>query len=421
MSGVSPIQTIEIALSRMAQRSDDRVWISRVGDTRLRERAKALESLGPIGRPLYGLTFAVKDNIDMAGLPTTAGCPAFAYTPSCSAPVVARLEQAGAILIGKTNMDQFATGLVGTRSPYGVPKNPFDPAYIPGGSSSGSAVAVAAGLVDFSLGTDTAGSGRVPAGFNDIVGIKPSLGLIDTAGVVPACRSLDCVSIFARTVDNGWRVFRAVSPVGELPSPARFAFAVPREADLEFFGDTEYSRLYRGAVARLSALGGTKHEINYRPFAQAAALLYSDAGVAERVAAVGDFVRDHPDAVHPITRAVIERGRNASAADVWRLLEKRDALRTVVRTTLNGIDALVLPTAPTIYRIAEVEADPVALNTNLGTYTNFVNMMDMAAIAVPAGFRADGLPFGITFIAASGHDAQIAGIAWRFERAVGSS
>jgi allophanate hydrolase len=414
---LTPREAIETALRRIAARGDDRVWISRRGEAELRERAPILEAAGPAGRPLYGLTFAVKDNIDVAGMPTTAGCPAFAYTPTRSAPVVARLEAAGAMLVGKTNMDQFATGLVGTRSPYGVPANAFHPAFIPGGSSSGSAVAVAARLVDFALGTDTAGSGRVPAGFNAIVGLKPSIGLIDTTGVVPACRSLDCVSIFARTVDEAWRAFgAAAASVTPLPETGRFIFAVPRRADLKFFGDADYERLYHAAIARLESSGGTQREIDYAPFAEAAALLYSDAGVAERVAAFGDFVAAHPDAVLPVTRAVIERGRAATAVDVWRLLEKRDALRRTIGAALQGADALVLPTAPTIYRVAEVEADPIALNTNLGTYTNFVNLMDMAAIAVPAGFRADGLPFGITFIAPAGQDAPLASLAREFER-----
>jgi allophanate hydrolase len=416
MRSVTPSEAVEAALQRIAARGEDRVWISRRGEGELRDHARKLEAQGGTGRPLYGLTFAVKDNIDVAGLPTTAGCPGFAYAPQVSAPVVTRLETAGAILIGKTNMDQFATGLVGTRSPYGVPANVFHPEFIPGGSSSGSAVAVAAKLVDFSLGTDTAGSGRVPAGFNNLVGLKPSIGLIDTAGVVPACRSLDCVSIFARTVDEAWHAFAAAASVAPLAEAQRFNFAVPRRQDLKFFGDTEYERLYHAAIARLESLGGTKREIDYAPFADAAALLYSDAGVAERVVAVGDFVTAHPDAVLPVTRAVIERGRAATAVDVWRLLDKRDELRRRIDAIMQGVDTLVLPTAPTIYRIAEVEADPIALNTNLGTYTNFVNLMDMAAIAVPAGFRADGLPFGLTFIAPAGQDARLAGLARTFER-----
>jgi allophanate hydrolase len=416
MKRVTPTEAIETALRRIAARGEDRVWISRRGEDELRGRAAELEKDGAVGRPLYGLTFAAKDNIDVAGMPTTAGCPGFAYAPQASAPVVTRLEAAGAILVGKTNMDQFATGLVGTRSPYGVPANVFNPEFVPGGSSSGSAVAVAAELVDFSLGTDTAGSGRVPAAFNNLVGLKPSIGLIDTAGVVPACRSLDCVSIFARTVDEAWRAFAVAASVAPLPKASRFTFAVPRREDLKFFGDTEYERLYHAAIARLESLGGTKHEIDYAPFADAAALLYSDAGVAERVAAVGDFVATHPDAVLPVTRAVIERGRAATAVDVWRLLEKRDALRRRIDAIMQGVDTLVLPTAPTIYRLAEVEADPIALNTNLGTYTNFVNLMDLAAIAVPAGFRADGLPFGITYIAPAGQDAKLAELARTFER-----
>ena len=415
----NPTRIVEEVLRRVAARGDDHVWIARVGEADLRQRAATLERLGAENRPLFGATFAVKDNIDVAGMPTTAACPDFAYTPARSAAVVDRLEAAGAILIGKTNLDQFATGLVGTRSPYGIPENPHDAAYIPGGSSSGSAVAVAARLVDFALGTDTAGSGRVPAGFNAIVGIKPSIGLIPTDGVVPACRSLDCVSIFAPTLADGMRVLQvaAQAPVGAMSAPGRFDFAVPRADALRFFGDAEYERLFVAAVARLEYLGGRRCEIDYAPFAEAAACLYSDAGVAERVAAVGEFLRDQPGSVLPVTRAIIERGRNATGADVYRMQERLAALRVRVAAVLAEFDVLALPTAGTIYRIAEVEADPIALNTNLGYYTNFVNPMNLAAIAIPAGFRRDGLPFGITFVAPSGQEARIASVALKFEHA----
>jgi allophanate hydrolase len=270
-------------------------------------------------------------------------------------------------------------------------------------------------LVDFALGTDTAGSGRVPAGFNGIVGIKPTFGLISTAGVVPARRSLDCVSIFARDVREGWRVFDCLAgPAATLAEPARFNFVVPRDADLRFFDDKEYERLFGAALDRLEAIGGRRRDIDYAPFREAAATLYSDPGVAERVAAFGDFLRAHPDSVHPIIREVIEPGYNATAVDVYRMQDRLAELRKVVATSLAGVDAMVVPTAPTIYRVADVAAEPIKLNSNLGIYTNFVNPLNLAAIAVPAGFRADGLPFGITLVAPAGHDARIGGIALKF-------
>ena len=435
-----PSEVIDEVLRRVASQGDDRVWISSVPDDALRRRAQALDRTlqdgGAARLPLFGAPFAVKDNIDVAGLPTTAACPDFAYVPNDSATVVRRLEAAGAIVIGKTNLDQFATGLVGTRSPYGVPRNPFDPDYIPGGSSSGSAVAVATGSVAFALGTDTAGSGRVPAAFNNLVGMKPTIGLASTAGVVPACRSLDCVSVFALTVTDGMRVlwvlaepdeadpFSRMAPAGFAldavpPPPLAFAFAVPSAADLQFCGDAEYERLFAAAIARMEAIGGQRRDIAFEPFASAAGILYSDAGVAERVAAIGDFLRDHPASVLPVTRAIIERGRNASAVDVYRARERLAALRSQAMAALAGADLLLVPSAPTIYRLAEIERDPVALNTTLGTYTNFVNPMDMAAIAVPSGFTRAGLPFGVTLIGRAFTEPMLAGVAAALERASG--
>ncbi len=431
----TPGEIVEEVLRRIAARGADNVWIARVPEAAVRARAAELDKImraGGAGRlALFGLPFAVKDNIDVAGLPTTAACPDFAYEPENSATSVRLLEAAGAICIGKTNLDQFATGLVGTRSPYGVARNPFDADYIPGGSSSGSAVAVASGLVAFALGTDTAGSGRVPAGFNNVVGVKPTIGLVSAAGVVPACRSLDCVSVFAPTVVDGMRVLAALAapdaadpfsraaPAGwtaaSEAAPPSFSFAVP--AAPEFFGDAEYARLFAAAVDRMPAVGGTAREIDYAPFAAAADILYSDAGVAERVAAVGDFLRDHPDSVLPVTRAIIERGRHAKAVDVYRARERLAALRAAAMAELDGADFLLVPTAPTIYRIADVERDPVALNTRLGTYTNFVNPMDLCAIAVPSGFTVAGLPFGVTLIGRAFAEPRLAAFAASFERA----
>jgi len=432
-----PSSVIEELLARIAAHGDDHVWIGRVPEAALRARASALDEAQRKGNaaalPLFGVPYAVKDNIDVAGLPTTAACPDFAYVPEIAATAVRRLDEAGAILVGKTNLDQFATGLVGIRSPYGVPSNPFDPAFIPGGSSSGSAVAVAAGLVPFALGTDTAGSGRVPAAFNNVVGVKPSIGLVSAHGVVPACRSLDCVSVLALTVQDGMQVLDVLAGSDEAdpfsrepparfslrpaPLPRTFDFAMPAAADLNFFGNGDYERLFAEAVARVEVMGGRRREIAFDPFARTAAALYSDAGVAERVAAVGDFLRDHPHSVLPVTRAIIERGRNVPAAEVYHLRERLAALRSRAMASLGSAAFLMVPTTPTIYRIAEVERDPVALNANLGLYVSFVNLMDLAAIAVPSGFTNEGLPFGVSLIGRSFSEPMLAGFAAAFARA----
>jgi allophanate hydrolase len=407
-------------LANIARAPDRRAWITLLPRERVLEYAAALAKRDPTTLPLYGIPFAIKDNIDLEGVPTTAGCPDFAYTPERSAFVVDRLIAAGAIPIGKTNLDQFATGLVGTRSPYGAGRNSFNPDYISGGSSSGSAIAVAAGLVSFSLGTDTAGSGRVPAAFNNIVGLKATCGALSTSGVVPACRSLDCVSVFALSADDAQRVLgvaavfdpndpysRAVSPI----SPG-LRFGVPRPAQLEFFGDTEYARLFNEAVARLEFLGGTRVEIDFEPFLATARLLYAGPWVAERYCAVGDFL----DSMLPVTRQIIAGGRTPSAADTFRAQYRLMELRRATEQAWADMDVLLTPTAGTIYRIAEVEADPIGLNSNLGYYTNFVNLLDLAAVAVPAGFRSDGLPFGVTLVGRAGSDANLLSLAGRLHR-----
>jgi allophanate hydrolase len=406
----------------------DPVWILRLPRADVLERARALDALAPAQRalmPLFGVPFAVKDNIDVAGVPTTAACPAFAYVPERSATVVERLERAGAVLIGKTNLDQFATGLVGTRSPYGVPVNPFDARYIPGGSSSGSAVAVARGLVTFALGTDTAGSGRVPAGFNGIVGCKPTVGIISTAGVVPACRSIDCVSIFARSVDDARDVLdvaaaedvrdpfsrpRAASPP---PIGERFAFAVPQPDQRIFCGDAEAERSFADALQRLEAAGGTPVEVDLTPCFEAAAMLYSDAFVAERTAAVGDFVAAHPHDVLDVTRTIIEGGNRFSAADAFRAQYRLRELKARAASIFTRAPLLVVPTSPTIYTLEQIAADPFALNATLGTYTNFVNFFDLCALAIPSGRYASGIPIGITLIAPAFADDVLAAFAAR--------
>ncbi|HXM80784.1 MAG TPA: allophanate hydrolase [Burkholderiales bacterium] len=409
-----PSQTVAGILERITQRGADRVWIHRIARAQLETRAAELERRGPQGLPLYGIPFAIKDNIDVAGHPTTAACAEFAYVARETSPVVEALLGAGAILLGKTNLDQFATGLVGVRSPYGVPANTFNPEYIPGGSSSGSAVAVAAGLASFSLGTDTAGSGRVPAAFNNIVGHKPTRGLLSSRGLVPACRSLDCVSILALTASDAAAVLRCArgfdaadpfsrretAPARALPrSFAGCRFGVPREDQLEFFGNRDTPRLFESFIKKLSEMGGERVDIDFAPFFETARLLYEGPWVAERYVAIREFIERSPQALHPVTLGIISGATRHSAIDAFTAFYRLAGLQRRAASAWNEVDILVTPTAGTIYRIAEVEADPVRLNSNLGYYTNFMNLLDLSAIAVPAGFQRDGLPFGVTLIA----------------------
>ena len=405
------------------------VWIARLTRQQVLAYAQALDAKSPDSLPLYGVPFAIKDNIDLAGMPTTAGCPDYAYTPSESAFVVKRLIDAGAVPIGKTNLDQFATGLVGTRSPYGACENAFDGAYVSGGSSSGSAVAVASGLVSFSLGTDTAGSGRVPAGFNNVIGLKPTCGNVSARGVVPACQSIDCVSMFALTADDAARVLAVATgydagdvysrkvPSGATRRPQPFSFGVPRAEQLEFFGDAEYARLFNEAVARLESLGGQRIEIDFAPFRAAAKLLYEGAFIAERYVAVGEFIERQPESVHPVTRQLIAASRTLTAADAFRSQHRLMEAKRAATEAWGDIDVLITPTTGTIYRIADVNADPIRLNANLGYYTNFVNFLDLAAVATPAGFRSDGLPFGVTLVGAAWSESQLLALADRLHRA----
>jgi allophanate hydrolase len=383
----------------------DATWILKISPDQRRSSSAG---------PLAGKTFAVKDNIDVAGLPTTAACPEFAYVARETAPAVQRLIDAGAVLVGKTNLDQFATGLVGVRSPYGVPGNAFNADYIPGGSSSGSAVAVATGQVDFSLGTDTAGSGRVPAAFNNLFGLKPTKGLISTRGVVPACRSLDCVSIFSRTAAEArsvldvMRGFDAADPFSRPASPPpramprsfeRCRIGVPRASQLEFFGNDEAAALFHAFLSRARDLGGEISEIDFAPFLETARLLYEGPWVAERYAAIREFIERKPEALHPVTRQIIGGATRHRAVEAFQAYYRLQELRRAVAPVWSEIDVLLTPTAGTIYKVSEVEADPVRLNSNLGYYTNFMNLLDLAAVAVPAGFQANGLPFGVTLAA----------------------
>lgn len=420
---LTPEAVVRVVYARIAERGDDAVWIDLVPEDEASARARALGATPRADQPLFGLPFAIKDNIDLAGRPTTAACPAFAYTAARSAPVVERLLAAGAIPIGKTNLDQFATGLVGTRSPYGAPSSALHVEYVSGGSSSGSAVAVAAGLVSFALGTDTAGSGRVPAAFNNVVGLKPTRGIVSTVGVVPACRSLDCVSVFALTCDDAFDVLtvlqdteasdpygRRSAPLVPATRPAAFRFGVPADDDLRFCGDEEAERLYRAALDRLAALGGTRVTIDYAPFAEAAELLYGGPWVAERLAPLVSFLKANPDALHPVTARVLADAERHTAVDAFRAQHRLAALRATTAAVWRTIDVLALPTAPTIFRHAEVAAAPLARNADLGMYTNFVNLLDCAAIAVPAGIDARGLPVGITLVGPAESDAALSAL-----------
>ena len=419
----TPEQTVARSYARIRAYADDAVFISLRPEADVLGEARALEARDPASRPLYGVPVGVKDNIDVAGMATTAACPAFAYQAMHDATAVARLRAAGALIIGKTNLDQFATGLVGTRSPYGLPRNTFDADLIPGGSSSGSAVAVAAGLVPLALGTDTAGSGRVPAGFNNIVGLKPSVGLVSTYGVVPACRTLDCVSVFALTVDDAWTALAAIAgPDAKdaysrrrplmTPSlmPPHVKLGVPRAGQRLFFGDRHYADAYEGALARLQRLGCEIAEIDIEPFYEAARLLYEGPWVAERMLAVRSLLASDANAIHPVTREVILGGLRPTALDAFAAFYKLEELRRVADHAFRSIDALALPTAPTVYTVKQVLADPIQLNSRLGTYTNFVNLLDLCGLALPASFTPSGVPFGITLLAPGGNDARLAEI-----------
>ena len=420
---MTPLAAAAATLSADRRHADPAVWIARVDEATLLERASKLQAEGPQDRPLWGLTFAVKDNIDVAGLPTTAACPGYAYTPAISAPAVQRLLDAGALLIGKTNLDQFATGLVGVRSPYGTPRNVFDPAFVPGGSSSGSAVAVAAGIVDFALGTDTAGSGRVPAAFGGIVGLKPTIGSVSATGMVPACRSIDTISVFAHSVGQALQVQRVISGFDAVDPYSRTApfshlsaGALPPAARI---GVADVGALCTPEVARLYAHAATLfpvQTIDISPFLAIAKLLYDGPWVAERTAALREVIEQAPDSLHPVTREILQAGfarRTVDSFDAFHALAKA---RRLAAEIFSSIDALLLPTAPFCPTLAELEADPISPNSRLGTFTNFVNLCDLAAIAVPAGMGSDGLPVGVTLIGPAWSEGRLASLADRIHR-----
>ena len=422
--GKSVAATIEETYARIDRHADPALFISIRPKAEALAIAERMQAEGAADKPLFGMPFVVKDNIDVAGLPTTAACPAFRYQPQRSAFVVERLERAGAVVIGKTNLDQFATGLVGVRSPYGVPRNPLRLDLIPGGSSSGSATAVGAGLVPFSLGTDTAGSGRAPAALNGIVGLKPSLAALSASGVVPACRTLDTVSIFALDVPDAFAVFGAACGYDEkdafsraFPPPALSAvpkglrLGVPRGEQLEFFGDAEAEAAFARDLKSAEVLGLRLVEFDFAPFAEVARLLYDGPWVAERYAATKPLIEKDPDALFPVTRAIIEGARKYDAVAAFEAFYKLAEIKRGAQAMWSAFEAMLVPTIPRPYTVTEVEADPIRLNSRLGTYTNFVNLLDLCAIAVPSGMRGDGLPSSATLIGRSGADGLVAGAA----------
>jgi allophanate hydrolase len=431
-AGGTPAAIVAEVRRRIRTLDDRGVFITLVDEAASTAAAAALPAMDLQSQPLWGAPFAVKDNIDVAGLPTTAACPGFAYTPDMTAAAVQRLLDAGAILIGKTNLDQFATGLVGVRTPYPVPRNAIDPALAPGGSSSGSAVAVAQGLVSFALGTDTAGSGRVPAALNNIVGLKPSLGAVSTSGVVPACRTLDCVSVFALTVDDASVAYAAmaafdpadpysktvaVTPPGPLePHPV---IGVPRAADLRFFGDALQAEAWGKAAALMEGQGAKLMAVDMTPFFETAALLYDGPWVAERHAAIAHVLALEPDVVHPVTRRIIEGADGFSASVLFKAQHRLAALKRQTSAIWRSIAMLAVPTTPVAPTLEALAADPITPNSRCGTYTNFVNLLDQAALAVPGPFRTDGRAAGVTLIGPSGSDGRLASFGRMLHRAAG--
>lgn len=429
-----PEAAARAALERIEAWADPALFIHRIPAEEVMAEAARLAGEGPMGRPLYGIPYVIKDNIDAAGLPTTAACPDFSRLAEADAPAVARLRAAGAILLGKVNLDQFATGLVGVRSPYGTPRNAVDPACVPGGSSSGSASAVSAGIAAFSLGTDTAGSGRVPAAFQNIVGLKPSLGLVPTRGVVPACRSLDVVSVFALTAGQAGAVldvlagpdaadpYSRAAPAGWRASggavPPALRVAVPEEAEL-LFDTPDDAALFRAALGRLKGMGAMLEQVSIAPFLALARRLYDGAWVAERTSALREMVEKRPDLLHPTTRAILEGGLSRRTVDAFDDFHAVAETRLLSRALFARFDLLAVPTAPGIPTLADLAAEPIAANSRCGTYTNFVNLLDLSALALPSGFRGDGRPAGITLIGPAFAEARLLAVGAALHHAAG--
>lgn len=429
-AGTTPAQVLAEAHRRLTEANDPGIFLHLRLLEDVQAEAAALPPFDPVAMPLWGIPFAIKDNIDLGGVPTTAACPAFAYLPDTDAFVVAALRRAGAIALSKTNLDQFATGLVGVRTPYPVPRNAIDPAMVPGGSSSGSAVAVARGIVSFALGTDTAGSGRVPAALNNIVGLKPTLGALSATGVVPACRTLDTISVFALSVPDAHAAFRAAAgydaadayarpiPVPPLsPAPPLLRIGVPDAATREFFGDAVQAASFETALDRLAGQGAVLVPLDFTPFFDVARMLYEGAWVAERMTVIERLLHTDPQAILPVTRQIIGAADKLSAADAFRGIYRLADLRRAAEPLLASVDLLCVPTIPTFASVADLEADPIGPNSRFGTYTNFVNLMDLCGIAVPCGPRSDGRPGSVTLLAPAGHDGLAAAVADRLHRA----
>jgi allophanate hydrolase len=432
---VTPEQVVVEVHRRIEAARGRHAWIHvrKLDDLRAEARELAARRASGAPLPLYGLPFSIKDSIDVRGLPTTVACPALARVATESAPVVQRLVDAGAIAVGKTNMDQLATGLVGVRSPYGTPENPFDARMIPGGSSSGSAVSVAAGHVSFSLATDTAGSGRVPAAFNNVVGLKPTRGVLSARGVAPACKSIDCVTVIALTVEDACAVADVAKGWDELdpfsrPDADDLSFApaaqggpwrlgVPRHP--EFLGDGQARAVFDATLAGFVDLGCSLLEVDFAPFREAGDLLYGGPWVVERLTIGGELLAKNPDALLPVIRDILSDAKGFDAAATFAAAYRLAELRQVTQRTWRAVDALIIPTTPTIYRVDEVLERPRELNANLGIYTTFANLLDLAAVAVPAGFRTDGLPAGICVVGPARTDALLAAIASAHTRRLG--
>ncbi|UMY19864.1 allophanate hydrolase [Methylobacterium organophilum] len=432
--GLTPRAVVAAFYERLRGIDDPGIFLALVPEAEALAAAEALGTFAPETKPLWGVPFAVKDNIDVAGLPTTAACPDFAYVPEETAPAVQRLLAAGAILVGKTNLDQFATGLVGVRTPYPAPRNACDPAYVPGGSSSGSAVVVGHGLVAFALGTDTAGSGRVPAGLNNVVGLKPSLGSVSNRGMVPACRTLDTISVFAGTVadaDTAFRVMAGYDPEDpwsrRLPLPPRptglppgLRLGVPDAQGRRFHGDGQAEQAFDAGLECLAGLvGETARPIDFAPLFAVAELLYTGPWVAERYEAIRPVIEERPEILHPTTRTVIAHAKSYAAADAFAGLYRLAELRRAAERIFEDVDVLVVPTYPRPRTVADLAIDPIGPNSELGTYTNFVNLLDWCALAVPGPRREDGLPASLTLLAPRGQDGLLAALGARLHAAAG--
>jgi len=433
-AGVSAEEIVCECFRRIKAVNDPGIFIHQLAAETCAEAARALGAFDPESKPLWGVPFVVKDNIDAAGAPTTAGCSAFAYDATDDAFVLAQLRSEGAILIGKVNLDQFATGLVGVRSPYHPPQNSIDPKIVPGGSSSGSAVSVGHGFVSFSLGTDTAGSGRVPAALNNIVGLKPTLGALSASGVVPACRTLDTISIFALTVEDAYTVFSAAQGYDEKDSlskrftygalttlPSSFKVGIPSPDTIEFFGDMIQKASFYDSIDTMKELGATIVEMDFQPFYDVAQLLYEGSWVAERHSVIEHLLKNNPADVHPVTTKVVSKALNFSATDAFRDQYKFADLKRAVEPILAAIDMLCVPTIPTFYTVDDLSKDPVQPNSNFGTYTNFVNLLNMCGIAVPTAARSDGRPGSVTFLAKEGRDGFVASVASELHQRAGVS